>query len=317
MKEDICISPKRKEKQIHMKKKIISLIGAVLIVALVVTVVCLFQPDSADKSTPDSSKSNTENTNLGFVNMYLEGSVRVDEPYRVSYNRGTCQNLTKDVHVICLFLEDDESQWGAENIQTVTSELIPQSMNYIKTWAAQFGYEIDLTYEVCSGIRYNGSIGDKDNNTALDIIPQSAIALGYGSAAEMHEALVRSSGKEQVAYMLFVNKLGRSYATQDRSNDDQDMIEYAVNFSATTSGVLPAPNGFVHEFLHLFGAEDMYAEGTYHANRAVLADQLHYFAIMRRIHSDLNVNIISDFTAYTVGWLDTLPPEYDTENWWS
>lgn len=295
---------------------------ALLMALIFCAAVCCGCTQQRLPGTQETQSTGGSSGSLGFDNMYLEGQPRQDEPYRKWYDLGSCRTLTEDVHIVLLFLEDDESGWDDVSILTIANSLMTQAMTYIQNWGAKYGHQINLTNELLGadgGIRihYNGIIGDRYANTAMDLMPQVAIQLGYDTPVQMHEAIRASSGKEQVAYMLFVNKLGTSYATQDRSNDDSDMIEYTVNLAATTTGVLPAPNGFVHEFLHLFGAEDMYADGSFRVKRAALADQLHYFAIMRRIHSDLNSNTISEFTAYTVGWLDELPPQYETDDWWS
>ena len=100
------------------------------------------------------------------------------------------------------------------------------------------------------------------------------------------------------------------------ANED-DHLEYCVTFPRYLGRNENEYNGsLVHEILHLFGAEDYYDPYNKYPKRKELAKILCPKDIMLVVYNDINANEINRYTAYSIGWLDELPIEYDNKNWW-
>ena len=77
------------------------------------------------------------------------------------------------------------------------------------------------------------------------------------------------------------------------------------------------PSTVAHEMLHLFGAEDFYAEGDQRNGRAYLASIYYPYGIMYQGYYDISYNYVDQFTAYAVGWIDYTPNVCYDDNWWN
>ena len=99
--------------------------------------------------------------------------------------------------------------------------------------------------------------------------------------------------------------------------NESKKIEFCVFFddAITYSGTTCNPT-IAHEILHLFGAEDYYDPYGDYPEREKLAKELYPNDIMFGTVTDMNNVNVGNYTAYSVGWINDLPQECDTENWW-
>lgn len=237
---------------------------------------------------------------------------------RAAFNIGVCKTLAKNAHVMVLFLDDAESGWDEEAITEYLQEAVDPALTYLENEAAEYGITLDLDYSYyvdetgkpCS-VAYLGTVTDgADIND--DIMEQSAAALGFTSKFEMLEQDRIDSGEEQIAYLVCTNKNARSFAVISSGEG----MEYMMLFNQIPDK-WSRKNGVAHEMLHLFGAEDMYAENGKNINREKLAKKLHRYDVMLEARWDISKNTVGPFTAYCIGWLDELPEEYNCPEWWS
>ena len=245
---------------------------------------------------------------------------------RPSHKIGTSYTLSKDAAVVVFLVDDDESQWD-EDSAAAFSRMVDEAMDFICDSAKEYGVELTLPryiYRTTSErqIRYEGTVttgGEK-----LDAMGSMAKCLGYGDRIDMNEAFQQEFGMEQVAYIVATNKSAHCYA-QSLDHRDQEYYwcipEYCViDFpeNAEKSGVI------VHEFLHMFGAQDFYRKEfstdsepiVYNESRSELAKTLCPDDPMMSASQSTSEIRISSFTAYTVGWLDEQPAEYNCDQWW-
>jgi hypothetical protein len=122
---------------------------------------------------------------------------------------------------------------------------------------------------------------------------------------------------EQLA-ILHVMKPGRSYALPSVASRDagvervvmfQRYVEiqyYGEESPAEDAGIVVSerPSAFVHEVLHVFGAQDMYIPEA----RRLVAAERYPDEVMLRGHGPLRDLSISEYTAYHIGWSDKEPP---------
>ena len=240
-------------------------------------------------------------------------------------NSGACKNLTRDVRVLLVFVNDNESSWSRQEMSRFTSDLVDPALEYIEYHAAQYGYSIsvdDCTFMDDGGntkvLQFDGTVTDGNDSMSylapMDMLRLVRDTFGLSNDAEILEIVRSHYGTEQVAVIFCLNKPGRSFANAQTSNTDtlESVLLYTSYKGADSRASVVA-----HELMHLFGAEDMYAEDGNRENRYAMAKQMHPDEIFCGEQWNLYDNTVSSFTAYAVGWLDKLPAEYACPEWWS
>lgn len=246
---------------------------------------------------------------------------------RPSYQLGTCHALEDDIFFVTLFLDDAESRWDVDSMENYWRDTIYPGLDYLEKEAARYHIQLDFeTAGYSTGmsegitVRYPGVVGKDatEGDYSKDVLEKAVASLGFPSVDVFHERMLEFSGKDQVVILVAVNKPGQNYAMPDQTADEHQFIEYAILFSHYLDvDTRTLPSSAAHEVLHLFGAEDYYDPyGTLPA-RKQLADRIYPHDIMNHIYYDISANAIGSFTAYSVGWLHTLPSECDCPQWWS
>ena len=245
-----------------------------------------------------------------------------------------CTTLTGKVCAVLLFADDDEYTWTEKDAAAFEKKYIQPGLAFLRKQAA--AYDVDLTLSTATyvstpnrPIYYDGKIDGayttrKENgktriypdfsSATRDILDRIAANWGYDSADDLHQALLKHHNAEQIAYIIIPNREGWSYS----HNGGQ--TEYSFVYGKDHLSRKPGIATFPHEFLHLFDADDLYKAtkldgSVVRENRAKMAERMHKNAIMFNTSYDLDDAIICGYTAYKIGWLDELPPEYDCEEW--
>lgn len=250
-------------------------------------------------------------------------------PNRSKYDVGSCRQLEGNPYVLFIFLDDDVSSWSEEGVLTYLNTLCKPALDYIEGYADTYGVRLDFRYGYYATyghphkpVKYNGVIETfNEGTTSKDILDQAAASLGFSSKEQMHERLMEYTGQDQIAYVVMLNKGGRSYshcyarnysrAAESSGKDYQ--LEYSVIYTGFTDTSYDSASDTVcHEMLHLFGAEDYY----YPESRQNLARQVYPKDIMLCDMSDLQYFELGEFTAYTIGWLDQAPDICNHPDWW-
>ena len=319
----------------HRRKLVFLLVLSLLIAAAL----SACQPDqhrASDHLTPDTIESvsgNHANSITARDTPALDQSVpeyrtNVQTEFdhaRSEFNIGTCWDLSQDAAIVVLFASDDESSWDQDSISYVCRE-VEAAAQFIRDAAAAYGYE--LTLPVCyytdnanRRIHYDGVImtgGEK-----LDALENIAKNWGFRDKWHMHETLQDYLEMEQLAYIVVHNKEGFCFAQSDSHMGgltDWSQPEYCVLSMSYANGWVNQAESYVHELLHLFGAQDLYRKdingSVYSADRAALAMRLCPGEVMLCNAWDIRESEISGFTAYCVGLIDFLPANYDCDAWW-
>lgn len=247
----------------------------------------------------------------------------VIQPYPGMHrNAGTCKNLTRNAQVLLVFVNDSASNWSQQEIQTFMTDLVYPGLDYIEYQAGKYGYNIVL--ETCwypddAGnariLYYDGTVADWDSaEPTMDLVNRARELYGFDSNLAMVENVNSYGGVDQTAVVFCLDKPGRSYANWH--DTDNSYVEQAVVFTSM-NGTRSRSDLIAHEVMHLFGADDLYANGGERENRAKLAGQWHPAELFYQGRWNIYENTICAYNAYAVGWLDTLPAEYDIPEWWS
>lgn len=249
---------------------------------------------------------------------------------RIRYNVGSCRQLKGSPYVLFIFLDDDVSHWDEQGVLTYLDTLCTPALEYMEEYACHYGVPLDFQYGYYASyghpsrpVKYNGVIKThSDGTTSKDILDQAAASLGFSSKEHMHERLMDYSGQDQIAYVVMLNKGGRSYThcyarSSSRQASDPSGKDYCLEYSVIYTGFTDtsydsASDTVCHEMLHLFGAEDYY----YPEGREALAQQVYPKDIMLCGMSDLQYFELGEFTAHCIGWVDDAPEICGNPNWW-
>lgn len=246
----------------------------------------------------------------------------IDET-RKSYNNGSCYDMTKDLCYFIVHLDDNESSWNDEEKNNFIEKKFLVSMDYLSRKGNEYSVTLCTDYKNYPAddntkVTYDGIIEAEvvENGSQEDILNQVSVSLDYSSPEEMDSALKSELDVSQIAYLLVVNKEGRSYK-YSYMTPKSEKIEFcvffdnAINYNGTTCCATIA-----HEILHLFGAEDYYDPYGKMPEREKIAKKLYPDDIMLSLPYDVNDAEIGAYTAYSVGWTNTLPEECNVLEWW-
>ena len=239
-------------------------------------------------------------------------------------NKGICYDMKNDFYILFIFMDDDESHWNETSISDFWHKNIESATAYLEKWANHYGHPIKIEkayYATGVGnlnINYNGSvIADLfKENPGNQHMRQAMTCLGFEDLNSLHQYMKNFSKKEQIAYVVAFNKPGISFCTTDYEKVNGDYFKYCILFSTYPTCEEGVDTGLVHEILHLFGAEDYYDPYQKLPLRKVMAEKLCPNDIMLKTYTDIEYNEINEFTAYSVGWIDTLPAQYNHDDWW-
>ena len=192
---------------------------------------------------------------------------------------GNCDVLTGEVLVKVVLVDDALSQWNEQDVEGFKNTM-ESGTKRLTGEAERYGanVNIELEYIPC---KIDVSIQESDD--------------WYGkvySAANLEGEELTAKDKKK-PLVLALNQDGRSGAYP------LSYPEYLILYSE-----YDVENSYIHELLHLFGAEDFY----YHEGMSKLADRYLPQSIMNTpsLNDDL---VVDDFTAYLVGWSDEVSEE--------
>lgn len=280
-------------------------------------------PQSNSSSSFDNTYAPPSQPDISEEKVVLPAIIDTyQEEYRPYYLLGNCRNLKGNPLVVLLFIDDDESNWSAKEVTEYTDKYVKEGLTYLEDKAAEWGVGLNFTIKSYSTplsdytLRYEGSV-IKDlrvNGSSKDVLDQAAYDMGYSSNWELYSKFkTEHNGNDDVIFLTFINKAGKSYTRHDISTGRSSYSEHCVIFSDYLEGDSFGcrASTVAHELLHLFGAEDFY-----NGFRQVLAYQEYPKDIMLWMPTEAYENEIGDFTAYTIGWTDTIPQICYNEYWW-
>ncbi len=269
-------------------------------------------PQSSNSSSPeDSSNSNPKQPTS-------------PQSYRRWYRLGTCKKLEGNIVVLFLYTNDAESTWDSDSLSKFESSQTQKALTYLEERASQYGKNLKFASKSYSVIGGQNPVYDQaviknasENVMSFDLLENVCQNMRLGGSDRLFEEVGKEYPNHEIIPVILLNKDGTSYA-RGAVNENTAMPEHCVVF-ARNLGIQSAPflpgnraSTIAHEILHLYGAEDFYQP----QGRAGLAGKVYPDDIMYTVNGFINRNKIGDFTAYTVGWTDVIPPVCYDENWW-
>lgn len=246
--------------------------------------------------------------------------------YRPSYNLSNCRNLTGTPVVVLLFVDDNVSRWSKNEVLTFMQEQILPGLDYLERNARKWGQDLDFIVESYSSalsdyeIKYEGRVNPDlyVGGSTKDVLDQAAADIGCRSNWDLYSYYKAKYPKNEIIFLNFLNKSGRSYARHAFQPGYNEYSEHCVIF-ADHYGSFPAmrtdgsrASTIVHEILHLYGAEDFYKPYA----REQLANKVYPHDIMLWQYDNIEENVIGDCTAYSIGWTNSVPDVCYESQWW-
>ena len=238
--------------------------------------------------------------------------------FRPAYRQGICRNFKGKPVVVLLFMDDEESVWTAEEVESFTQENVMPALGFLKQEAERWGVELDFTVESYSTATTEYTMDffgvmptESDEAVKEDLFEQAAGDLGFASDWVLYSYMQSQYPSEEIIFLTILNKDGRSFAVKNGYKGFNRHVEHCVIYGKTSW--YPAQT-VAHEILHLFGAEDLYEE--------VVTTGV--FEIAQNYYSDdimLNLlpnwkNKVGDYTAYAIGWTHEIPDVCYLDDWY-
>ncbi len=230
-------------------------------------------------------------------------------------NEGSAKTLTDKCFILNVFIDDKTSKWTDTKIDRVL-HFLDDTARFINDEATLYGVELDLDISDKSTSAYlttNKTVPETiDEFCWVELLFSST---SYGTLENFAKTYIDTDKYDNWGVMLHIAKNGRSYALKCNSSYSDYKVYYAERtvmfYSDDTSyEYYTVAGAYAHEMLHIFGADDLY-KGYISAENETVIDHFFPNAIMRVIYNDLGLQGISPYTAYCIGWLDTIPAPFD------
>ena len=232
-------------------------------------------------------------------------------------NIGSAKRFVGECMFYNVFIEDPASSWDEESVSALYA-LQYEAFRYLETQAADFGHELHcFATDATSALYLYTDIYIPDDDAAdntlwIDLIFSET---EYKSVNGLLEVLSKDAPRyDGCGVIINVKKQGRSYAIPCNSAyfDYEDyyaertVIYYSddISYDYVLSSATIA-----HEILHLFGALDLYYPNDEEDIRKQLIMQYFPFELMHYVPYYMYEATVSTFTAFRVGWRNTLPDQ--------
>ncbi|MFC2138365.1 hypothetical protein ACFLTE_09340 [Bacteroidota bacterium] len=257
-------------------------------------------------------------------------------PYHLpSINNNVCKKLKGDVLVYGIFVDTKFTYPWTEHDIVTTIDSIERALSWIENKACEncIDLAIDFVYHSNNGIipisqnlskkSLSATVftsGVKTIDRWADKISKEASSSLGNDSSKLTKTKIKSANREKliarlrdiykvdnVALIFFVN----NYFTDDFSFAFHTNEDYNIEYSIVS---YKNPAVIAHEFLHLFGAIDLYIT-PFDKNRKVKKKKAFAMKefpdeIMAFTHRKIDTLNISPFTQYAIGWTRSLDDKY-------
>lgn len=216
---------------------------------------------------------------------------------------GSGKRLTGSCTAVLVFVDDPQAKWSDEDKSKMTA-LCRKSARYLVNQAKQY----DVALELNCGGEYTLSCAMKE--TIPTEITDFTWTVRVQKQAD-YAAFCKEKELQNAVFLLLVPKEGRSYSLPYSEGISTDYYKESVVIYAGDSSDTRLPATIAHEMLHPFGADDLYFPYDTDTSRAELAKEYFPDDIMLRVDPLLSTLTIGAYTAYKIGWTDSLDSKYE------
>jgi len=227
---------------------------------------------------------------------------------------GSASRLSGKIYVLTVFVESD--RWSEEEKGKEINKVF-EAENWLQRQARR--YNVEISFE-------NGAYGQKDpiiipdfpvgrasGQENTELVSMVLGKIGYRNPLQFLEWVKANTTCDNALVLILSDKSGIGYAMPYISGVDTEKytLEGCVLYRTFPNGMPLGSNGVAHEFLHLFGAWDLYHTFQQSKEKADKAQQLFPNDIMLRATYNMDELEIDRLTAWLVGLTTLREPWFD------
>lgn len=221
---------------------------------------------------------------------------------------GSAKHLSGDIYTLICFISENGESW-ANSKKTDTIELVKEALNWIERQANRYNQYLNLSEKGCFGLTDDIKFdtiekGQGIGNERVDWVSKVLYKAGYKSTHDFFNWVKSSTTCNNAHVLIFAKGSGRSYSIAYSPGMDKELyfIEGTLIYEYNINGIPLHSATITHEILHLYGAEDLYANFL-QTKRNELIAKVHFpDSIMLRVSKDLSSLNIDKLTAWFIGW---------------
>ena len=211
-------------------------------------------------------------------------------------------SLTGTIYLVPFFIDTHTDRWTSDEVDQYMADL-KDSEDWIVEQAAAYDVHVRFPDDLLSSKDEEILIDStKTNIRNSSLLLQATMEqLGFLKYEDYLAYHGHDPSKQKICTLFFLKNQSSTHAMDFHGNQSLSALDCSFRFFKGSSG-LPLHSTLIsHEFLHLFGAWDLYYEnGKMPQNLATKAAQLYPNSIMRTGRC-LNPNI-DELTAWRIGW---------------
>ena len=226
--------------------------------------------------------------------------VEYSDPY---VRNGSAYKLEGKVYILTIFIS--ESHWDYndklklyDEIYEAENWVIDQAKKYNKIVEFQGGnYGLNNTI-----IINNIPVGTASGNERGDLVDLVLKKVGYSSVSQFSNWIKQNTDADNYLVLILANKTGNGYAMPYKQGlNKKYFVEGTILYKRDLHNSRLISSEIAHEFLHLFGAWDLYKTFEQPKSREDKAKELFPNDIMHRVSYNINELKIDKLTAWLVG----------------
>jgi len=222
-------------------------------------------------------------------------------------NSGSAKKLEGSIYVVTFFVS--ETPWD-ENEKMDLFKKLRDAESWLEWKAKEYGKTVRFVNGV-HGLFESFEVEvvpDYEAGPATDIAERYLTKAGLPADVGYSAWVKRNSGCDQSLIFVIANKPGRGYANP--LGGDNDWAEGTVLFHS--SGRPLESSSIIHEFLHLFGAVDLYETDAQTKENSDRMEKMYPKEVMHNHYYPLKELQLSPLTAWLVGLSDKQEPWFDS-----
>lgn len=221
--------------------------------------------------------------------------------------------------MVRIFITDSQSDWPKDRVEQV-NKLYKDGTDFILREAKKYNVDdVSFAEEV---IDYKAefviptAMGDAKwrGNAMMAAVGASMPKDADKSPEGIVNYLKKKHNAKNIGVFFHVNKGAKSYTKCNyRGTHTRGFAECGILYHRYSEGKgqVTLAATYAHEILHLFGASELYFPYDKTKDRKNLAKQMFHSEIMSSVQKDIMSQCISEYTAYRIGWVDTLKKEHE------
>ncbi|MHC4983164.1 MAG: alpha-L-fucosidase [Planctomycetota bacterium] len=222
---------------------------------------------------------------------------------------GSAKHLIGPVCIYDIFVSDKTSSWSEEEKAEVRRRM-RAAVDFLKGQSAKYEVSVKFVQDTVEVPGYTKNIPRNPFAGATWTEEVFRLASGQNGNA-LAKSLKRKHEVKHVVFMIHVNKASTSYNISYYANvHSLYAAERSVMFYRYGNNRPTAAASYAHEILHMFGAGELYFPFDKDERRKRIAGRIWPNEIMHIVDYDIGKLEIGEYTAYRIGWLEKLDPEY-------